>query len=257
MKKVAFSIVTLAALTLFSACKNEPTKTPTEESKELAVNDTPADTEDLETYLYVTAPSGLTLREHDNLNSEKLAVMPYGTKLKVITPETKNTMTVGGIAGGMHEVEYNLKTGYAFNGFLSKFFPPERDMKAKMYVEDLQKKFPEASFTETTGGTASKPTNTETVVLPTENWHDAFYIAQKLYDIPLAFSFPNPKGSNEQVIKNSKKPENLVVSDLTVQRETNTFQKITYSEATEGWGSNVTIVKKGNTMKIEYTTVAD
>ncbi|MFC7356249.1 SH3 domain-containing protein [Jejudonia soesokkakensis] len=255
MKKVAFSIVALAILTLFTACKNEQTETPTEETKELAVNDSPVET--TETYLYVTAPSGLTLREHNNLNSEKLAVMPYGTKLKVIVSETENTMNVGGIDGGMNKVEYNHKTGFAFNGFLSKFFPPERDMKAKMYVADLQKKFPEASYTESTGGTASKPTNSETVILPTQNWHEAFYIAQKLYDIPSSFSFPNPKGRDAQTIQNSNKPEAIFLSDLQIERIDNNLDKIAYVQAGTGYGSSVTLTKQDNTLKIVYSYVIE
>jgi hypothetical protein len=255
MKKVAFSIVALAVITFLSACKNDKTETSTEDSKELAVAETPSET--LETYLYVTAPSGLTLREHNNLNSEKLAVMPYGTRVKTITPETQNTMTVGGIAGGMNKVEYNNKEGFAFNGFLSKFFPPEKGMKAEMYVEDLQMKFPSASFTETNGGTASNPSNSEIVILPTQNWHDAFYIAQKLYDIPSAFTFPEPSGRDSQTIKNSKKPEYLFLSDLQIERKDNSFEKIHYVQIGEGHGSNVILTKEGKNMKIEYTTVVD
>lgn len=256
MKKVAFTIIALTFATLFIACKNETTDTETTvKSQDLAVADTTPTTET--GYLYVTAPSGLTLREFNNLNSEKLAVMPYGTKLKVLANEAAKTMNVGGIDGGMNEVEYNNKTGFAFNGFLSKFFPPEKGTNAKMYVQDLKATFPTASYAETSGGTASKPTNTETVVIPTNQWHEAFYIAQKLYDIPMAFNFPNPKGKDAETIKNSKKPEQLVASNLSLERKDNQFQRITYSQAAEGFGSGVTITQDGETMKIEYTTVVD
>ncbi|MAZ73480.1 MAG: hypothetical protein CMC70_10080 [Flavobacteriaceae bacterium] len=256
MKKVACTIVALTIATLFMACKNETQTTEaTPDKQDLAVADT---TPTPETgYLYVTAPSGLTLREFNNLNSDKLAVMPYGTKLKVLTNEKNNTMTVGGIDGGMNEVEYNNKTGYAFNGFLSRFFPPERGANANMYVQDLKATFPKASYTETTGGTASKPTNTETVLLPTTQWHEAFYIAQKLYDIPMAFNFPSPKGKDTETIKNSNKPDQLFASDLLIERKDNQLQKITYSQAAEGFGSGVTITKEGDLMKLEYTTVVD
>src|SRR5690554_4090740 len=36
-------------------------------------------------FMYVTAVSGLTLREHPNLQSDKLVVMPLGTKVKIIS----------------------------------------------------------------------------------------------------------------------------------------------------------------------------
>ena len=252
MKKVACTLVALAFATVFTACKNETKATETTpKNQDLAVADTTPITET--DYLYVTAPSGLTLREFNNLNSDKLAVMPYGTKLKVLTNEKNNTMTVGGIDGGMNEVEFNNKTGYAFNGFLSRFFPPEKGTNAKMYVQDLKATFPKASFSTSFGGTASAPTNTETVLLPSQQWHEAFYIAQKLYEIPMAFNFPNPQGKDTETIQNSKKPEQLLTSNLLVERKDNTFQKITYSQTSEGFGSGVTISKEGTMMKIEYT----
>jgi hypothetical protein len=254
MKNVAFTILALTFATLFTACKNENTET-VPENQDLAITDT---TPSAETgYVYVTAPSGLTLREFNNLNSEKLAIMPYGTKLKVLQAEKNNTMTVGGIDGSMNEVEYNNKEGFAFNGFLSKFFPPERGTNAKIYVEDLKTTFPKASYTETTGGTASKPTTTETVLLPTNKWHEAFYIAQKLYDIPMAFNFPNPKGKASETIPNSKKPTQLLTSNLEIERADNNFQKITYSQTSKGFGSSTTITREGELMKIEYTSVID
>jgi len=255
MKKVAFFIATLITITAYTSCKDKQTEPETTEDKDLAVADTTP--EITETDFYVTAPSGLTLREFNNLNSEKLAIMPYGTKVKVITSEKNLTMTVGGIKGGMNEVEFNNKKGFAFNGFLSKFFPPEKGAKAKMYVEDLQKKFPTASYAESSGGTASNPSNTETVVLPTENWHDGFYIAQKLYKIPGEFSFPNPKGKDKEILTNSKKTPTLWVSDLAVERMDDTLQKITYTYAGEGYSSSVTITKEGENIKIEKTEVAD
>ncbi|MDX1463257.1 MAG: hypothetical protein R3359_09380, partial [Marinirhabdus sp.] len=91
----------------------------------------------------------------------------------------------------------------------------------------------------------------------TTKWHEAFYIAQQLYEIPKAFSFPNPMGKDEEIIANSKKPEQLWESDLHIERKENTLQLIKYSQRSEGFGSSVTISKAGDLMKIEYRTVAD
>ncbi|MEZ4778017.1 MAG: hypothetical protein R2786_01375 [Flavobacteriaceae bacterium] len=44
---------------------------------------------------------------------------------------------------------FNHKEGFAFNGYLSKYFPPERDISVKGYASELQKQFPEVVFTET------------------------------------------------------------------------------------------------------------
>lgn len=259
MKKVAYSLLVLAVTITVLSCKNDTksneSQENSEETNELALAE--KETETTPDFLYVTAASGLTLREHNNLNSEKLGVMPYGTKIKVITPETEETMNVGGIKGGMHKVEFNEKTGYAFNGYLSKFFPPEEDIKAKIYAEDLKAQFPKVSFTETTGGTASKPTNTETLLLPTENWHEAFYIAAELFNIPKSFAFPNPKGSNEETVKEKDPKSGTWTSQLTINRKENTLEKINYAYRTEGFGYTITITKEGDLMKLERTEAAD
>ena len=256
MKKVAFTLIAVSIATVFTACKNEPNDIQnTPNTNDLAVAE--ATTVDEDQFLYVTAPSGLTLRKFDNLNSDKLAVMPYGTRLKVLSNEQENTMTVGGIDGDMNKVIYNNKTGFAFNGFLSKFFPPEKGTNAKMYITDLKSTFPKASYAETTGGTASKPSNTQTVLLPTPDWHEAFYVAQQLYDIPLVFNFPNPKGRDSETIRNTKKAEQLLESNIVVERKDNTLQKITYRQAASGHQSGVTISKEGTLMKIEYKTVVE
>ncbi|NND87845.1 MAG: SH3 domain-containing protein [Flavobacteriaceae bacterium] len=256
MKNVMYLFSTIVSIILLTACNSKSTE-PNQQtsSKDLAVAD--RSSEETGTYLYVTAASGLSLREFNNLSSEKLAIMPYGTKIEVINKEDRATMTVAGIQGAMQEVSYNHKKGFAFSGYLSKFFPPEDDIRAVIYAEDLQKHFPKVSFTETTGGTASKPTNTETLLLPTQEWHEAFFIAQRLYDIPKSFAFPNPKGKDVQLIKNNKSTPSLWVSEMEVERNNNTLDKIMYRYAGEGYASNVTITQEGEFMKIELHTIAD
>lgn len=260
MKKVVFSI--LAVSIVLVSCNNKPESNQeidlleSKVSKDLAIADPSNETREAN-YLYVTAISGLSLREHNNLNSEKLARMPYGTKIRVITSEEKPTMTVGGIKGGMDEVEYNHKTGFAFNGYLSKFFPPEIDVKPKYYAEELQTFFPEVSFTETIGGTASRPINTETLVLPTTLWHEAFFVAQQLFDFPKDFQFPNPKGKDEQVIQGKKPKNDVWTTELRVNRKDNSLEKITYVYGNKGFNYTVTIVQDGETMKLEKVAVVE
>ena len=50
-------------------------------------------------------------------------------------------MKVGDIVGGMNEVEYNHKKGFAFNGYLSRYFPPEIGISFEKYGEELKLKF--------------------------------------------------------------------------------------------------------------------
>jgi len=253
------SLILVSSIVLFS-CKNSEKPSPVEDiesSTKLAMTENNVIDEENSTsesnYLYVTASTGLSLREYANLQSEKLAIMPYGTKIKVITSETNPTMNIEGIKGGMDQIEFNHKKGYAFNGYLSKFFPPELDISPKGYAQELKKIFPELIYTETISGTASAPTNTEAIILPTEKWHEAFFIAQKLFDFPSEFSFPKPKGKDQQILKDSKPKKNVWVSELHVSRKENALQKIEYIYKTKGFSSKVTIIKDGNTMKLSKT----
>ncbi|EDM44434.1 hypothetical protein SCB49_05375 [unidentified eubacterium SCB49] len=259
MKNTITHIAAFALLALFTACDSE-----TQDELAIATVSTEIESTELipevvhkDHYVYVTAPSGLSLREYNNLDSKKMSVMPYGTKVKVITLEENETMSVGGIKGGMNQVEYNNKTGYAFNGYLSSFFPPEKNSSAKQYIEDLKTTHPNASYTKITGGTASNPTETETVLLPTSKWQEGFTFAQRLFDLPLVFAFPSPKGNDEENITNPKQPDYLFLSKLIVARADNQLQQIKYHQAGEGYQSNITISQEEDMMKIEYVTVIE
>lgn len=192
MKKVVLSIVVVVVTATLFSCKETPQSivtntetetTQTEASEDLALLNTEEINAEVQ-YRYVTAPSGLSLREYNNLQSEKLAKMPYGTKVKIVSTEGKATMTVSGVKGAMDEVEFNHKKGFAFNGYLSKYFPPEKDITVKGYASELQKHFPEVQFSESIEGTTSNPINIETIVLPGVPWHEAFTTAQQLFDFP-------------------------------------------------------------------------
>ena len=159
-------------------------------------------------------------------------------------------MNVSGIKGGMNEVEFNHKKGFAFNGYLSKYFPPERDITVKGYASELNKMHEDVIYKETTGGTVSNPVNTETLSLPEAQWHEAFFIAQRLFDFPKEFTFPNPKGKNTEVVFDGKPKKGVWVSQLEVNRADNELQKIEYVYSSEKFDSKVTIEKVGDAMKI-------
>ena len=102
MKKVVLILSAAVFTTVIYSCKNENLTTTDLDTPETEVNETSEDlalvntnettTETEAEFLYVTAPSGLSLREYGNLQSEKLARMPYGTKVKVINSEKSFTM---------------------------------------------------------------------------------------------------------------------------------------------------------------------
>ncbi len=253
MKITAPFILIFLSFTFLSSCKNE---IKNNDENQTVISDT-ISSDSTPGFMYVTAVSGLSLREHPNLQSEKLAVMPLGTKVKIINTEGRTTMNVGGIDGAMDEVEYNNQKGFAFNGFMSRFSPSGENAVAKNYAEELKKEFPKVEYSETTGDSVSKPTKIQTLLLPTDKWHEAFFIAQQLFEIPRQFAFPNPKGSNNEVQQNSDKKKGVLTSELRINRNDNQLQKIAYSYKKTGFGYTVTITKEGSAMKIEKVAVSE
>lgn len=256
MKKVVFFTAITCMTLAFTSCKEETKDLVQEtpeiiiETSDLALTEAIETNKPSETYLYVTAPSGLTLREYNNLQSKKLGKMPYGTKVKVIKTEGVNTMTIKGVAGAMDEVAFNHKSGFAFNGYLSKYFPPERDMTAEGYASLLQKKFQGVSFTTKAEGTASKPITVERLLIPELTWHEAFMIAKKVYDIPEEFQFPNPVGKDQEVEFDGKPKKGIWTSELQVNRKDNTLEKIEYVYGSLKFDSTVTLQKEGENIII-------
>ncbi len=267
MKTVKIVSIALVSTIVFFSCKNEENtpETINPSSTNLALIEAiPSEEISTNEYLYVTASTGLSLREYANLQSEKLAVMPYGTRVKVIASEKKPTMKVGSIKGGMDEIEYNQKKGFAFNGFLSKYFPPEKGISAKRYAEELKVDFPDISFLKTVGGTASRPTNTETLILPEAQWNEAFNIAQNLFKFPKEFVFPSSKGKDFETIKEkkfqrdaSKALKSSWTSELQVSRKDEAVTKIEYVYKNKGFSKVVSIIKEENSMKISSTEIVE
>jgi hypothetical protein len=262
MRSVVLILSAAVFTTSLVSCKNDKTtqitdtpdieETITSEDLALAnVNET--DTNTGESFMYVTAFSGLSLREYANLQSEKLGRMPYGTKVRVLHSEENPTMNVNGLKGGMNEVEFNHKKGFAFNGYLSKYFPPERDITVSGYASELNKLFPDVIYKETTGGTASNPVTTETISLPEARWHEAYFIAQRLFDFPKEFTFPNPRGKKTEVIFDGKPKKGVWTSQLEITRSLDELEKIEYVYGAKQFDSRVSIEKEGNVMLISKT----
>jgi hypothetical protein len=256
MKTIKILSLALASSTLFLSCKKEVKllskikKTP---KNELVIVDTTIieeKTKKNSDYLYVTSFSGLSLRAYANLQSEKLAVMPYGTKVKVVFLEKKPTMKVGNIVGGMNEVEYNHKKGFAFNGYLSKYFPPEKKISAKRYSEELKFEHSAVKYSKSKSGTVSNPIITEKLIIPDAEWHEAFYMAQQLYEFPKEFEFPSSKGKEKEIKLEKKFMKDSWVSELQINRKENRFTKIEYHYKNKGFNKVVSIYKESGQLII-------
>ena len=255
MKTLKILSLALVSIALFLSCKNEEnpsTKNIINSEDDIAIIDLITDDKNTEIdYLYVTSTSGLSLREYANLQSEKLAIMPYGTKVKIISSELKPTMKVREISGGMDHIEFNHKKGFAFNGYLSQYFPPEKGISAKKYAEELLLLFPTVNYSETISGTASNPINTEILALPEMQWHEAFYMAQQLFNIPKKFVFPSLKGTDKEVVLGGELKKESRVSELQITRKNELLSKIKYKYKNKGFTKIVSIYKEGGKIIIE------
>ncbi|MBT3587865.1 MAG: SH3 domain-containing protein [Flavobacteriaceae bacterium] len=255
MKTLKILSLALVSIALFLSCKNK--ENPSEEitinhENNIAIIDLITDDKNTEIdYLYVTSTSGLSLREYANLQSEKLAIMPYGSKVKIISSELKPTMKVEEISGGMDHIEFNHKKGFAFNGYLSKYFPPEKGISAKKYSGELLLAFPTVNYSETKTGTVSNPINTEKLTLPETQWHEAFYMAQQLFNIPKEFEFPASKGKDKEVILEKRFKEKNWTSELQITRKEGTLSKIKYKYKNKRYTKTVSIYKEGEMMVID------
>ena len=255
MKILKILSLALVSIALFLSCKNEEnpsTKNIINSEDDIAIIDLITDDKNTEIdYLYVTSTSGLSLREYANLQSEKLAIMPYGTKVKIISSELNPTMKVGEISGGMDHIEFNHKKGFAFNGYLSQYFPPEKGISAKKYGEELLLLFPTVNYSETISGTASNPINTETLALPETQLHEAFYIAQQLFNIPKEFEFHSSKGKEKELVLEKRFKKGSWLSELQITRKEGTLSKIKYKYKNKGYTKTVYIYKEGEMMVID------
>lgn len=260
MKNVVLLLLFLGVS--IGACKEEVDRPNASESmapnmpeptKEIALNMGISSNDLPERYLYVTARSGLSLRAYNNLQSERLAKMPYGSRVKVLEAEGRPTMTVGGISGGMDKIAYNHKTGFAFNGYLSRYFPPEQNISPQGYADELKLHFPEVSFIKTTGGSVSNPETVETLKLPGGSWHEAFFVAQQLFDFPKQFDFPSDQGPVSQVVVDHKPGKSDWTSQLEITRADDGLDLIRYHYEAKQFKSIVDIRKEQGNMVLQRT----
>lgn len=152
-----------------------------------------------ETY-YIAAKSGLRMRKTPSLSGEKMDVVPYGAEISVANEEETTIPPVGGFKGAMVKVNFEGKTGYAFNGFLSSIPVPEKNQSLKQYVRKMKIAGFEGSQTET----LEEITHTQTLSVPTTNFQEAFLIAQRLGWIIGKFDLPNPKNPNKTFAVDTK-----------------------------------------------------
>lgn len=186
-------------------------------------------------YAYVLAPGGLYLRAHNNLHSERLSLMPFGAKIKVIQKSLENTMTVSGIPGTMYGVQFNEQSGYAFSGYLGPYAPPLLNMNAAQYSAMLQADDPDSKsfsegpqYTRSVSQDLTAPSISETLHLPELSLSQAYLIAQRLFGIPEDLKCPGIKGPEHSIYPDKKPKKGIWKSELAVRRADGQILEMTY-----------------------------
>jgi len=242
----------VAILSIFlclAGCKEEKKeeKSPTEVPE-------PKVEKQLPKVMYVIAPSGLLLRKEDNLKSDQLAKMPYGTRVEVLARPENSTIEVANIIGNMIEVRYNAIEGFAYNGYLSQFNTPKRGEKPETFAKRLQEEYPEVNFKAEYIENDNIPATSEQLSIPATSWSEAFLIAKQLFDIPAEYNFPGLNGPGESSIKSRQ--EHAFTSSLEARRTSNDLTSIEYIETTQRLSRAVLITKEDNLYMLKQTVAS-
>ena len=177
-----------------SASSNGKTETPNNTHSQ-----TPSDLEGkepMQQYMYVSAPSGLNLREGDQ-ESAVITKIPYATKVKMLEGSLDGNFTVENLEGRMEKLEYEGQEGFAFSGFLSIIPPPSGDTDPAKAESKYQLVRDYAAFLDGQGfkSLLEEPQTEEVrmqLYLPAR-FNGAFMIMKQLFFIPGEYSLP-PKG---------------------------------------------------------------
>lgn len=257
MVKRLILIASASFFIVLSACKNSTEETLVEVPEDVSVSEAIQKRQN-QTEFYVMAASGLSLRKSNTTKSDKLAVMPYGSMVIVKPQTTQTSISVDHIEGVMQAAVFNGLEGYCFSGYLSPYPMPVKGVSVEDYIEQLKAKDAAVTYEQKENGPDFHQGYSEFIKLPNVNWHEAYYIAQNLFEIPRSLVFPNPSGITSEIIEEPTKPKDVWSSDLTVKRTSNQLDTITYSWRAEGSGYGVIITRPDlSQLQIEHFAFAD
>ena len=228
MRLLAISICSLLFLTAFTP-DNQRILSPEVANEEVK-------------YLYVYAPNGLNMREGPLVSHNKLTKIPYGAKVELISPAGEQELVVDGLPGGMAKVSYGGFTGYAFEGYLTKYRAPEKNLEARKYVDALRGDGHLVYYEKTERDYDGYFQFEEVIILHDCEWEDAFLVAKQLFNIPPKLYFPEASSKSEYKLENPDKAEYAWSDEMSVKRVDGTIAEISYYYRGEGSGHSVTIM---------------
>lgn len=205
---------------------------------------------------YITAGSGLSLREASNLNSRKILTIPYGGEVRHISTPEHTSMTVDGITGNMVEVSYQGAKGFVFSGYLSTLSPPLENETVQEYAKRLSTPEKPINVSKIKNTKGDEFGLTTTIELPAKSWGEAFSLARGLFDIPKGIKVDLTNTAKSLVI-NKNKREKTKTDELIVMRDDqNILQNITYTYLMRDYKRTVTITKKYTLFSISEVEVS-
>src|SRR5688572_14837123 len=79
--------------------------------------------------VYVSAKTGLSMRDKPDAKATVIGKIPYGTKINVNYPEEIVNINTEGMEGAWGKVTFGGKTGYIVNSYLMPSPPPKATVK--------------------------------------------------------------------------------------------------------------------------------
>lgn len=205
------------------------------------------------------AAKGLNLRKLPSKDSEKITLMPYGTKVEVLAGPEQSDIWVDEILGGMAKVSTGEFTGYCFDGYLSRYPAPTADIDFEKYVELIRSSGKQTYYETINRDYGGYYAFEEAFILEGEHWIEAFLIAKQLCKLPPKFIYPELHDRTEISINNPDKAENVWEDVLTATEEMGELVSIVYSFRGEGSGQTVRITynEEMRGLEIRRVSIAD
>lgn len=205
---------------------------------------------------YITAGSGLSLREASNLNSRKILTIPYGGEVRHISTPEHTSMTVDGITGNMVEVYYQGAKGFVFSGYLSTLSPPLENETVQEYAKRLSTPEKPINVSKIKNAKGDEFGLTTTIELPAKSWGEAFSLARGLFDIPKGIKVDLTNTTKSLVVNKNKREKTKTDEVIVTRDDQNILQNITYSYVMRDYNRTVTITKKDNLFSISEVEVS-
>lgn len=197
-----------------------------------------------ETYYYVNASSGLSLRSGTNLTSKKILTLPYGAQVQFVSAPPHTQMIVSGTTGEMIEVNYQGATGFAFNGYLTSLAPPQNNESIEAYSKRISTPQRPVFIKKEVNEKGKDYGMTTSIDIPAKGWNEVYKIAQQLFQLPKSINPDFTTQKTTTTILNKNKRDRTQIDELTIKAQENgSIENLTYSYNLRDYKRKVIISK--------------